>query len=290
VNRTRTGLLFISPALAWFLVFWSLPVILTAWYSLTSWRVGGPSEPVGLANFTNLLSDPLFHQSVFASLWLAALVVTASMLLGLGLALVLSDERLLAGRLWRLIIIVPVVSDWVATGLVFQLIFLPNQGVLAALGHSLGLPWLVNMRWTTSASLAPIAIAIFIVWKQTGLYTIFLLAGLRSIPREVVDAARVDGAGSLQTLLRIKLPMMRPILVFVLIFAFLTTLGLFEPVFLLTGGGPAGATRTLPIFLYENFFTFGRSGYASAAGIYFLMVSLLFALVAARLMRGQSES
>jgi ABC-type sugar transport system permease subunit len=290
VNRTRTGLLFASPALVYFVVFWSLPVILAVGYSLTNWRVGGPADPVGLDNFVDLLSDPLFQQSVRASLWIAALSVSASMMLALGLATILSDERLRFGRLWRLIVIVPVVADWVATGLVFQLIFLPNQGVLAALGHSLGLDWLIKVRWTTSAALAPIAIAVFIVWKQTGLYTIFLLAGLRSVPVAVVDAARVDGASGLQTLRHIKFPMMRPIIVFVLLFAFITTLGLFEPVFLLTGGGPAGATRTLPLFLYETFFSFGQSGYASAAGIYFLMVSLVFALAAARMLRTRYEA
>ena len=152
------------------------------------------------------------------------------MLLGLGIALILADERIRFGRLWRLIVIVPVVADWVATGLVFQLIFLPNQGVLAALGHSLGLDFLVRMRWTTSADLAPFAIAIFVIWKQTGLYAIFLFAGLRSIPKDVVEAAQVDGASPLQTLTRIKLPLMKPIIAFVLIFAFLTTLGLFEPI------------------------------------------------------------
>jgi ABC-type sugar transport system permease subunit len=290
MSRARAGLLFASPALVYFVIFWSLPVALAVGYSLTSWRVGGPADPVGLDNFTDLLADPLFQQSVFASLWIATLAVSASMLLGLGLAAILSDQRLRLGRLWRLIVIVPVVSDWVATGLVFQVMFLPNQGILAALGHSLGIDWLVNVRWTTSATLAPIAIAIFIVWKQTGLYTIFLLAGLRSVPADIVDAARVDGASGLQALVRIKLPMMRPILVFVVIFAFITTLGLFEPVFLLTGGGPAGATRTLPLFLYENFFSFGRSGYASAAGIYFLAVSLVFALVAARMLRSRHEA
>jgi ABC-type sugar transport system permease subunit len=280
---------FISPAIVYFVLFWSLPVVLALVYAFTDWRIGSTAEFIGLDNFTGLLTDPLFHQSVNASLWIAVLAVTGSLLLGLGIALILADDRIRFGRMWRLIIIVPVVADWVATGLVFQLIFLPNQGVLAALGHSLGLDFLVRMRWTTSASLAPFAIAIFIIWKQTGLYAIFLLAGLRSIPKSIVEAAQVDGASPLQTLRSIKLPLIRPILAFVLIFAFLTTLGLFEPVFLLTAGGPAGATRTLPIFLFENFFTFGKSGYASAAGIYFLTLSLAFAFMAARVLRSRSE-
>ena len=289
MNRARFGLAFISPAIIFFVLFWSLPVLLAGFYSFTDWRIGSTADFIGLDNFTGLLNDPLFQRSVQASLWIAALVVTGSMLLGLGIALILADERIRFGRMWRLIVIVPVVADWVATGLVFQLIFLPNQGVLAALGHSLGLDFLIRMRWTTSADLAPIAIAIFVIWKQTGLYAIFLFAGLRSIPRAIVDAAHVDGASPVQTLLHIKLPLMRPILAFVLIFAFLTTLGLFEPVFLLTAGGPAGATRTLPLFLFENFFTFGNSGYASAAGIYFLVMSLVFAFMAAWVLRSRAE-
>jgi ABC-type sugar transport system permease subunit len=289
LNRARFGLAFISPAIIFFVLFWSLPVLLAGFYSFTDWRIGSTADFIGLDNFTGLLNDPLFQRSVQASLWIAILVVSGSMLLGLGIALILADERIRFARMWRLIVIVPVVADWVATGLVFQLIFLPNQGVLAALGHSLGLDFLVRMRWTTSADLAPFAIAIFVIWKQTGLYAIFLLAGLRSIPTHVVEAAQVDGASPLQTLMRIKLPLMKPILAFVLIFAFLTTLGLFEPVFLLTAGGPAGATRTLPLFLFENFFTFGNSGYASAAGIYFLVMSLAFAFMAAWVLRSRAE-
>lgn len=289
MNRARYGLAFISPAIIFFIVFWSLPVLLAGFYSFTDWRIGSTAEFIGLDNFTGLLDDPLFHRSVQASLWIAALVVTGSMLLGLGIALILADERIRFGRMWRLIVLAPVVADWVATALVFQLIFLPNQGVLAALGNSLGLDFLVRMRWTTSGDLAPFAIAIFVIWKQTGLYAIFLFAGLRSIPKAIVEAAQVDGANSWQALLRIRLPLMKPILAFVLIFAFLTTLGLFEPVFLLTAGGPAGATRTLPLFLFENFFTFGNSGYASAAGIYFLVMTLAFAFVAAWVLRSRAE-
>ena len=281
----RWGLFFISPAALYFLAFWLLPLALALYYSFTDWSIGADPGFVGLANYTELLGDPLFLRTVRNTVWIAFLAVSISLAAALGLATILNDPAIRAGRLFRIAIILPVVTDWVATGLVWQLIFLPNQGVLASLGADLGISELVRLRWTADRSLAPWAVAIFIIWKQTGLYAIFFLAGLKGISKDVIEAARVDGAGPLSLFWRIRWPLMKPITVFVVIISFITTAGLFEPVYLLTAGGPVDATRTVPLFLYENFFTFGRSGYASAAGLYFLGMCLAFAFVSARMLR-----
>lgn len=281
----RWGLIFISPAALYFLAFWLLPLALALYYSFTDWSIGADPGFVGLANYTELLGDPLFRRTVRNTVWIAFLAVSISLAAALGLATILNDPAIRASRLFRIAIILPVVTDWVATGLVWQLIFLPNQGVLASLGADLGITELVRVRWTADRSLAPWAVAIFIIWKQTGLYAIFFLAGLKGISKDVLDAARVDGAGPLSLFWRIRWPLMKPITVFVVIISFITTAGLFEPVYLLTAGGPVDATRTVPLFLYENFFTFGRSGYASAAGLYFLGMCLAFAFVSARMLR-----
>ncbi|MBC6447302.1 carbohydrate ABC transporter permease [Actinokineospora xionganensis] len=289
-RELRAALIFISPAILFFLVFWAAPVLLALYYSFTDWQVGQTETWAGLANYTKLLSDPQFHTAVLASMSIVLIVMAVSLVLALGVAIVLADPRIQAGRLWRVSVIVPVVTDWVATGLVFQLFFLPNQGVLASFGQSLGIDALNSVRWTTDAGLAPWAIAIFVIWKQTGLYAIFFLAGLKGIPGDIIEASKVDGANAWQTFWRIRWPMMTPLTVFVVVLSFVTTLGLFEPVYLLTGGGPAGATRTLPLFLFENFFTFGNSGYASAAGIYFLLLSLMFTFTASRILKDRDES
>ena len=281
----RWGLIFISPAAVYFLVFWLLPLALALYYSFTDWSIGADPRFIGFDNYTELLGDPLFRRTVRNTLWIAFLAVSISLAAALGLATILNDPAIRASRLFRIAIILPVVTDWVATGLVWQLIFLPNQGVLASLGADLGITELVRLRWTADRSLAPWAVAIFIIWKQTGLYAIFFLAGLKGISKDVLEAARVDGAGPLSLFWRIRWPLMKPITVFVVIIAFITTAGLFEPVYLLTAGGPVDATRTVPLFLYENFFTFGRSGYASAAGLYFLGMCLAFAFVSARMLR-----
>jgi len=281
----KYGFFFISPGVAYFLLFWIAPVLIAIYYGWTDWKVGHSAGWVGLKNYLDLFTDPRFQQSLLASAKVALISVTGCCGIALGLAVLLDDDRLVGARLFRLLIILPVVTDWVATGMVWQLIFLPNSGVLAGVAASLKLNSLVTLRWTASTKLAPWAISIFIIWKTTGLYTIFFLAGLKGVPKQYTEAAQVDGANRWQAFWRITMPLMRPITVFVLVIAFVSTIGLFEPVFMLTGGGPADATRTLPLFLYENFFQFHHGGYASAAGILFLILCLIFALTAARLLQ-----
>lgn len=284
-NELRHGLLFTSPAFLYFGVFWILPLALAVFYSLTDWMVGGPVAFVALANYAELLGDPLFRQSVLASGYITVLTVAGSVLIALGLAVLLNDEHLRGGRLFRILIILPVLTDWVATGLVWQLIFLPNQGVLADFLYGLGLRELIGLRWTSSRDLAPLAIVVFSIWKTTGLYAIIFLASLKSVPRQYLEAARVEGADARQLFVHVTLPMIKPISVFILVIAFVSAMGLFEPVFMLTGGGPADATRTLPLFLFETFFQFRAGGYASAASVLFLVICLGFALVAAKTLR-----
>ena len=291
MNRRRlalTGLAFIAPAILAFLLFWLAPLALALFYSLTNWRLGSAPSFVGLGNFVELFGDPLFLKATGASLQIAVYSMVPSLILAMLLAIALADPRIRFGRLWRVLFMIPVVTDWVATGLVSQLTFLPTQGVLASVAQSLGLTGLVRAAWTSDSGLAPIAVSVFIIWKTTSLYTIFLFAAIRSVPRDVIEAASIDGANGWQTFWRIKWPLMRPITVFVVVLSFITTLGLFEPVYMLTGGGPANATRTLPIFLYENFFSFSRSGYASAAGVLFLAGSLLFAVICSRIMKDEA--
>lgn len=284
-RERRYGLTFISPAILFFLLFWILPVLLAIFYSLTDWTVGRSASFVGLRNYLDLFTDPRFHQSVLATVKITVPALIGTCLLAFALALLLNDDGLRGRRVMMLVIILPFVTDWVATGLVWQLIYLPNSGVLAGIFSQLGLRQWMALRWTASRQLAPLAIAMFTIWKTTGLYAIIFLAGLKGVPASQIDAAKVDGANFWQTLAYVTLPLMRPIVVFVLVSAFVSIVGFFEPVFMLTGGGPADATRTLPIFLYENFFQFHKGGAASAAGILFLLLCLGFALVAARFLQ-----
>ena len=159
----RTGIFFISPGVVYFFLFWITPVLLAIYYGFTDWKVGQAAHWAGLSNYYRLFTDPLLLQSVIASTKITALSVTGTFLISLGLASLLNDDKLVGGRLFRLLIILPFVTDWVATGLVWQLIFLPNSGVLAGIFAQVGLHRLMTLHWTSSAQLAPWAISIFIV-------------------------------------------------------------------------------------------------------------------------------
>src|SRR5215831_11035338 len=159
---TRWGLIFIAPGVAYFLVFWILPVILAAVQSVSRWRAGRTAGFIGLKNYIDLLNDPLFRNSVSASAVITGGAVLLTFAIALGLALLLNDATLRGSRWFRIVIFLPVVTDWVATGLVWQLIFLPYQGVLPGIFYNLGLPSLMSLRWTADRGLAPVAIIIFI--------------------------------------------------------------------------------------------------------------------------------
>jgi ABC-type sugar transport system permease subunit len=281
------GLVFIAPGIVYFLVFWIVPIIMTLGQSVWRWRAGRASDYIGLKNYGDLLSDPLFLNSVRASAGITVGALVVGTLIAFGLALLLNDSTLRGRRWFRLIIFLPVVTDWVATGLVWQLIFLPHQGVLPALFHGMGLGQtpLPTLRWTATRDLAPIAIVIFIIWKTTGLYTVIFLAGLQSVPSDLIEAARSDGADGRQVIRHVVLPLLAPITVFVVLINFVSAIGLFEPVYMLTGGGPAEATKTLPLFIHEAFFRFRDEGYGSAAAMLFLLITLAFAVIAARYIR-----
>lgn len=279
------GLIFVSPGIVYFLVFWIVPVIMTAAQSLWHWTANRPTEYIGLENYADLLSDPFFFNSVRASAGITLGSLVFGVLIAFGLALLLNDDTLRGRRWFRLVIFMPVVTDWVATGLAWQLIFLPDQGVLAGIFHGIGLRGLTSIRWTATRELAPIAIIILVIWKTTGLYMVIFLAGMKSIPAELLEAARSDGADSWQLARHVMLPMLAPITVFVIMLSFVSAIGLFEPVYLMTKGGPVDATKTLPLFIYETFFPFRDGGYASAAAILFLIITLLFAVLAARQIR-----
>jgi len=283
----RWGIFFISPAIAAFLPFWIIPFGLAVFYSMTDWRVGSDSQDfVGLENYQELVADPRFRQSIRATVTILVLSLSGVVVLATMAAIALSSDRLRGGRLFRLLLIAPVVTDWIATSLVWQMIYLPNQGVLASTFRQLEMDDLATLRWTTDRTLAPVAISIFIIWKTVGFYTIIVLAGIKSVPRDLTEAAAMDGATRFQTVRHITLPSMRPILLFVVLHSLVTIIALFEPVFMLTNGGPVDATRTLPLFIYEQFFQFNEGGYASAASIIFLLVTVAFALVMGFRLRG----
>lgn len=277
----RTGMAFTSPAVLYFLLFWLLPVLLAIYYSFTDWQLASDYRFVGLENYIRLFRDARFLNSLGVTLLLGFSIAGIATLLSLGIALLLNDPRLKLTNAMRALFFIPVITDWVAMGLVWQFIFLPYKGVFAGLTVALGIPEFAGLRWTSSHNLALVAIIIFAVWKLSGFYIVIFSAGLRGIPTMYTEAARVDGASNIQVFWLMTFPLLMPITLFVVLTSFVTAIGLFEPIFMLTQGGPVDATRTLPLLMYEAFFSFQQGGYASAMAIITLVLTLVIALVAA---------
>ncbi len=258
------------------------PVLYATWFSLHRIEYGTPGDFIGLANYALLLHDA----NLPPMLGRTALFTAASVVLTLVVALALACwiDRL-RGRLAfavQLIAVLPWIISAVVATLLFRWVFVHDAGLgfaaLRALGGHATQP-------LNSPSGAMVLLVIVSVWKRTGYAVIVLLAGLKSIPAELAEAARIDGAGPWQMFLRITLPLLRGPLILVTIVMALSCLNTVETPLVLTGGGPAGATRVLPIDIYERAFVDFDIGAATTLALAAFAVNLLLVLGYVRLAR-----
>jgi len=282
-NRKSTwGLLFVAPAVAFFTVFWVYPLINAVYTSLTDWDLFSPANFVGLRNYGEILQDSSFHQSVKVTMYYAIGTVLPIPVISLGLALLLNSK--IRGRsFFTTAFFIPAIVSWIAASIVWTLIYMPNAGLYLLFVQPFGVH---EIHWLTSRQWAMPAVIIFAVWKSVGGNMILFLAGLQNLPQEVLEAAQVDGANSWQSLLHITLPLLKPTTLFVMIMLTIGAFQVFTPIYVMTRGGPADATRVLPMYLYQEAFAFYRMGSASAVSVLMFIVLLAFTVVQLRLFRG----
>lgn len=223
------------------------------------------SRFIGLENYRFLLQDDRFWNALQNTAYFTAVSVSAQLLLGLGIALLLN--RSFRGRDWvRALVLVPWVIPTVVSARMWEWIYNPEFGILNFL---LG----AKINWLGTPGLALHAAIFADVWKTTPFVVILLLAGLQIIPRELYQAARVDGAGAWAAFRRITLPLLMPVLMVALIFRMLDAWRVFDVIYVLTGGGPANTTETLSLYAYKMLFQTLQFGYGSALSV----VTFLFA-------------
>jgi multiple sugar transport system permease protein len=256
------------------LVFVVVPLAISAYVSLWDWPLLRPGRTfIGLGNYARLLQSPDFWQALGVTVAYALGTVGLGLPLALGLALLLNAVG--RGRnFYRTSLFLPTVVAAAIAAIFWRWFYQPYTGPLGALLRLVGLPpvaWLDDPQWALPA------LVLMTVWKQTGYFVIVFLAGLRSIPPEINEAARLDGAGWLAEQWHVSRPLLRPATTFVLITGTILAVESFGAIYGLTGGGPAGATTTLVVFLYERAFAFSELGYASALG--WAMFALLFPLI-----------
>ncbi len=272
----RGGLWLIGPVLLFFLIFDVFPVIYAGVISLYNYDFFSPPQFVGLSNFERVLTSPEFWNSVKVTLVYTAMVGPISWLMAFGLALLL-QRRVIGKSAFTLSIFVPIMASSVAMAIVWQLLLQPQGPINEALG--------IEVPWLTQSSTALIGIAIMGIWQSVGWFMVVFLAGLTAISPTLFEAARLDGANSLQILRYVTAPLMKPVLAFVVVHTMINGLKVFTPMFLMTGGGPNRATTSYSMLIYETGLKDFRMGQAAAMSLIGLIGVVAVGAIYFRLVR-----
>jgi lactose/L-arabinose transport system permease protein len=274
-RRTALPYLLLAPALLTFGVFKAYPIVDSLLLSFTTGS-GTATRAAGLANYRRLLDDPLFWTALRNTGEI--LVVQVPLMLGLALLMAVGiNSALVRWRaVWRLGVFMPAVTGLVATGVMFAFLLRTDDGAVNWLLDAVGLP---TVDWLGQPFWARMSVVLVLTWHYTGYNAVIYLAGLQSIPRELYEAAMVDGAGPIRRFTAVTVPALRPVLLFTVVLSTIGTLQLFDEPYVLTGGGPDNATLTVSMYLYQNGFRYFDFGYASAiAYALTLLVSVLGAV------------
>jgi multiple sugar transport system permease protein len=262
-------LFFLLPSAIPLFVFTLVPMVSSLWVSLHKWNLISPMQWVGLDNYTNLLTDPMTRRVLLHTLIYVVGYLPLVYAGGLGLALVL-NQRLKGRAFLRATYFLPVVTSWVVVALVWKWLLNPANGLVNQLLGVVGLP---QPGWWTDPQWALPAVILSSAWKDLGFVMVILLAGLQAIPSDVHEAAVVDGASAWQRFWRITLPLLSPSTFFVVVISLINGFQVFDQVYVMTGGGPAGSSQVVVGQIYDLTFRYGRAGEASA------LSWILFALI-----------
>lgn len=261
--------LFLGPSVLGLLVFTVGPMVASLGLSFTNWDLLTPPKFVGTSNFRRLATDAEFWHTLKNTATFLVGYVPLVLVTGL-LVAVLLNGRVMFKQAFRVMYFVPVVTSWVAVALVWKWLYNPVYGLVNSALGTLGITgpaWLFDPNWAMPA------VILTSVWKDTGFIMVILLAGLQGIPREYYEAASIDGANPAQRLWFITLPLLTPSFVFCLSISLIGSFQVFDQVYVMTEGGPAGATMVMVERIVANAFSYSRMGYASAwSWVLFVMI------------------
>lgn len=286
-RKARAAWWFLAPALALLLLFFVLPVGAGLLLSLTDFDVYAIGDPrtarfTGLANYGHLLQDPVFWQALRNTLVFVLVGGPLSVATSLAAALLLNAKAVRLRGLFRTVYFAPVVTTLVSVAIVWRYLYHPKYGLLNWLLGGVGLgpvDWLGDPRWAMPA------IILLAVWKNFGYNMLILVAGLQLIPQELYEAASLDGAGPARRFRHVTLPGLAPTFLFVSVTTMIGFFQVFAEPYVMTQGGPLGATRTLVLYMYEEGFRWWRMGLSSAVAVLLLLVTLAGTLLQMRLAR-----
>ncbi|MGW1101882.1 carbohydrate ABC transporter permease [Streptomyces sp. NPDC002540] len=281
-RRQRAGMLMVAPALLHASLWIGLPVVASVVLAFTKYDVLTAPQFVGLDNFRDMMDDAVFRKSVVNTVIYTFFTVPFGMMLGLLVALAL-HTGLKARGIFRTAVFLPQVTATVAIALVWLWIYNPGNGLLNTLLSFLGID---GPAWLSSTSWAMPSVILVGIWQGIGMKMLIYLAALQSLPKELYEAASVDGASKVRQFFSITLPLLKPATFFVLITSMISAFQSFDQIYILTDGGPANSTTMMTYEIYKSAFREFRVGYACAQSLVLFVLLMGFTLVNRRIMGG----
>lgn len=262
--------LYVLPALLVVMGIIYIPIALTAYYGLNKWNGIGQPSFIGLDNYTKLLGDAAFWGSAWHSL-LLAVFSTLSLLIYLSVAMVLAS-RIKGANLFRKIYLIPMLLSSVAIAQLWLRMYHPTNGIVNTLLETLGFN--DPPAWLSEPKLVLFALFVPILWQYAGFYILIYYAAIKNIPAQMEEAAKIDGASSLQIAWKIKLPLIMEVVKVTVVLAVVGSLKYFDLIYVMTDGGPNGSSEVMASYMYRIAFRTFDFGYGSAIGFFLLVICL----------------
>lgn len=264
----------LCPTLGLLLAFLVIPAVYVGWLSFTTSTYGQEARLVGLANYAQLFADRIFWRAFWNTFFVVNGIVYVELLLGLGLAVLLSGP-LPAKALVIAVILAPYAITESSGIVMWRYMFEPDVGMISQLLGQMGIP---ELAWSTNPVATLFLASTIAIWHHLPFTFLILYAALTTVPREVLEASRIDGASAWQQFRLITLPLIMPAILIAVLFRYIFAIRTFAEVWLLTEGGPARLSEVLAIYLYRELFKYHQFGMAAATGVFMLVMSLAIAL------------
>lgn len=269
-------IIFILPATIPLVVFWIIPMFYSGYVSFTNWDFMSPTyKIVGLANYIKLFKDKEFYRVLFNTFYFTLGSLIPTIIGGLVFAILL-NKKMRGIKLYRTILFSPWITPTVAVSIVWSWIFEPRVGLanfILSKIHIAALPWLQSEKWAMPA------ILIVTIWKGIGWTMVFYLEALQKVPKELNEAAEIDGANRFQNFVNVTIPMISPTTFFLVIMTSINLLQAYDQIQVLTQGGPAGSTRTILYMYYQEAFQNFNVGKAAAVAMVIVFITIVLSLI-----------
>jgi len=268
------------PIVAMFVTIRIIPIFGTLFLGFHRWDLVDPAKPfIGFKNYIKLFHDRLFIIAIKNTCMLAFLSLVITLGTSLGLALILNRKEMRGGSVYESVYFLPFIISWVPLSVIWKWMYDPGYGILNYAISFIGIP---AQGWLVNPDLALYSIVLLVVWRSLGLDIVLFSVGLKNIPSEYHDAAIIDGAGGISLFRYVTLPLLKPIVLYLVVMSTIINFAIFAPVFVMTIGSqaaPGNAVRVLVYDMYENGFRFLKMGYAAAESTILLIIVLFLTLI-----------